>query len=47
MENNIYRSHNDARIKRKELKNNCYRCGHYSNECYAKIDIDGDDLDSD
>jgi len=31
-------------------KNSCYRCGrsgHYTNECYAKTDIDGDELDSD
>jgi hypothetical protein len=39
-----------SKSKSKSEKNNCYRCGrsgHYSNECYAKTDINGDELDSD
>ena len=46
----IFHENIHCKSKKSNKKNNCYRCGrcgHYSNECYAKTDIDGDDLDSD
>jgi len=44
--------HENVYCKSKSVakKNGCYRCGrsgHYSNDCYAKTDVDGDELDSD
>jgi cellular nucleic acid-binding protein len=42
--------HCKSKSKSVAKKNGCYRCGrsgHYSNDCYAKTDVDGDELDSD
>ena len=42
--------HENVHCKSVPKKNECYRCGrsgHYSNNCYAKTDIDGNYLDSD
>ena len=46
--------HENVHCKSKSVtvtkKNGCYRCGrpgHNSNDCYAKTDVDGDQLDSD
>ena len=42
--------HENVHCKSVPNKNECYRCGrsgHYSNNCYAKTDIDGNYLDSD
>jgi hypothetical protein len=41
--------HENVHCKSVPKKNECYRCGrsgHYSNNCYAKSDIDGYQLDS-
>ena len=42
--------HENVHCKSVPKKNECYRCGrsgHYSNNCYAKTNIDGNYLDSD
>ena len=44
--------HENVYCKSKSVakKNGCYRCGrpgHHLNDCYAKTDVDGDELDSD
>jgi len=42
--------HENVHCKSITKQNGCYRCGrsgHYSNDCYAKTDVDGYQLDSD